>query len=150
MSSDPGELTHDQAQELFSDRYDGTLPPDRAAALTAHLAGCDSCRVEQTRFDDTMKALKTSSVSRAPRPPDQKEFTARVERTIERRSMGRFFGKKSLTGRLPIATVSLVMLILLLLIVILARRSTTGSLKEPMQPKPHALPEDVRHELPRP
>jgi anti-sigma factor RsiW len=143
------QLTHDEAQELFSDRYDGTLAPDRAAALKAHLDGCESCRAEQVRFEDTMKALKTSSVTRAPRPPDQKEFTERVERTIEQRSAGRFFGKRSIFGRLPIAVISLIMLVLVLLLLILSRRSTTGSLKEPIQ-HPHTIPDDVRRDLPRP
>lgn len=147
------DLTHEQAQELFSDRYDGTLAPERDAELAAHLASCEPCRREQTEFEDAMKAVKTASVKRAPKAPDQKEFTARVERTLSARSDGRFFGPKGLWGTMPMAIISLLMLAITLAIYLIAKRSTTGSLKEPIQRRDHGgeqLPRDLRNELPRP
>jgi len=142
------DLTHEQAQELFSDRYEGTLAPERDAELAAHLAGCEACRAEQTAFEDAMKAVKTASVKRAPRPPDQKEFTARVERTLNKRSDGRFFGAKP---AIPLVVISLIMLAITLAVYLMAKRSTTGSLKEPIQRRaPGGVPEDLRKDLPRP
>jgi anti-sigma factor RsiW len=147
------DLSHDQAQELFSDRYEGTLAPERDAELAAHLAGCEPCRTEQVAFEDAMKAVKSASVSkRAPRPPDKEEFTERVERTLERRSDGRFFGPRGFGGKVPLALISLLMLAITLAVYLIAKRSTTGSLKEPIQR--HApggsVPDDLRKQLPRP
>ncbi len=146
-------LSHEQAQELFSDLYEGTLKPPADSAVREHLAGCESCRSEKEQFDDAMRAVKSASVSRRaqPTPPNPKEFTNRVERTIEARSGGRFFGQ-NLRRRLPLAVISLVMLLIALAVYFIAKRSTTGNLKEPIQrPSGSSVPsDDVRKDLPRP
>ena len=80
-------MTHDEAQALFTARHDGELDAVAAADFEDHLSSCASCRAEWQEFE---RALGEVSGLRVLAPPA--DFVRRVEKTIDRRSRGRFFG----------------------------------------------------------
>jgi putative zinc finger protein len=59
-------MTCHDARELFSARVDEALPPDEAAHLDAHLAGCPECRAEWARFERTVSLVQGLEPARAP------------------------------------------------------------------------------------
>ena len=102
-------MEHQDATEQFSDLVEGTLSPDKEKALLEHLDGCKECQAE---LDSLREAL--DSLSGLKRLPPPQEFTSRVEKTIHRRSKGRFFGAEPFVNRVPFEWISFVVIILLL------------------------------------
>ena len=87
-----------------------------------HLATCTQCRVSLERFRRTvgrLAALKRSA------PGD---FLAGVQAQINRRSRGRFFGKRYLLfGRIPFEWLSLAMIVAMLVYyIVVLQTSPTG------------------------
>jgi hypothetical protein len=59
-------VTCTQAQDLFSDYYDGALEVDRRRELESHLASCAACASEYRTFQSGITALTTTASIEAP------------------------------------------------------------------------------------
>jgi anti-sigma factor RsiW len=113
---------HQRTAEAFSAYVEGELPPAERAAIDEHLASCMQCRVSLERFRRTvggLNALKRTA------PGD---FLAGVQEQINRRSRGRFFGKRFLLfGRIPFEWLSLAMIVAMLVYyIVVLQASPTG------------------------
>ena len=114
--------SHQRATEAFSAYLEGDLGPAERAHIDEHLAACMQCRVSMERFRRTvgrLSALKrTAPVS----------FLENVQDQINRRSRGRFFGKRGLLfGRIPWEWVSLAMIVAMLVYyIVVLQTSPTG------------------------
>lgn len=114
--------SHQRATEAFSAYVEGDLGPAERAHIDEHLAACMQCRVSLERFRRTvgrLSALKrTAPVS----------FLENVQDQINRRSRGRFFGKRGLLfGRIPWEWVSLAMIVAMLVYyIVVLQTSPTG------------------------
>ena len=114
--------SHQRATESFSAYVEGDLGPAERAHIDEHLATCMQCRVSLERFRRTvgrLSALKrTAPVS----------FLENVQDQINRRSRGRFFGKRGLIfGRIPWEWVSLAMIVAMLVYyIVVLQTSPTG------------------------
>ncbi len=82
--------SHQRIAEAFSAYVDGELAPAERARVEEHLATCMQCRVSLERFRGTVGKL---GALKRPAPGD---FLAGVQAQINRRSRGRFFGKRHL------------------------------------------------------
>jgi len=142
----PNETEHEAFEAEFSDHYDKALSDDRARALEAHLEGCSRCRAEYDRFRETMGMLSGLHKVAAP-----ERFEKQVEDTIHRRSAGRFFGRKAFGDRVPFEILAIVALVIVVAAVLLIRWSATGSVHDPLSPRPPATQSpDLREKLPSP
>jgi anti-sigma factor RsiW len=105
-------LTHEQAQERFDPYREGELEDADRRAMDEHLAGCEACRTDYTRFLETMALLGRMGPTRAPQ-----DFVQAVQDQVRRRSRGRFFGRRvDWSSRLPYEVLSVVMLIAIIAI----------------------------------
>jgi anti-sigma factor RsiW len=114
--------SHKRATEAFSAYIEGELAQNERSYVDEHLASCMQCRVSLERFRRTMGRLgslkRTAPVS----------FLANVQEQINRRSRGRFFGKRYLLfGRIPFEWLSLAMIVAMLVYYIFVlQTSPTG------------------------
>ena len=113
---------HQRVSEAFSAYVEGELPPAERARVEEHLGTCIQCRVSLERFRRTvgrLNALKRTA------PGD---FLAGVQAQINRRSRGRFFGKRYLLfGRIPFEWLSLAMIVAMLVYyIVFLQTSPTG------------------------
>ena len=113
---------HQRANEAFSAYVEGDLAPAERARLDDHLAICTQCRVSLERFRRTvggLGALKRTAPG---------NFLAGVQDQINRRSRGRFFGKRYLLfGRIPFEWLSLAMIVAMLVYyIVFLQTSPTG------------------------
>ena len=114
--------SHKRATEAFSAYVDDDLPPAERAHLEEHLAMCMQCRVSLERFRRTVGGLgalkRNAPVS----------FLQNVQEQINRRSRGRFFGKRALLfGRIPFEWLSLAMIVAMLVYyIVVLQTSPTG------------------------
>ncbi len=144
VSSEPDE--HEAFEADFSDHYEKVLPAARARLLEQHLEGCARCRAEYDRFRETMEMLSGLHKVSAP-----ERFEQQVEDTIHRRSAGKFFGRRAFGDRVPFELLAVIALIIVVAAVLLLRFSTTGSVHDPLAPRPTAHPPtDLRDKLPQP
>ena len=139
-----GESNTEHVDDLFSGHAENSLSQAEQDRLTAHLAGCQRCRDEFAAFQDTLGALSGLESVRAP-----DGFRSRLERKIEHRSAGRFFGRKTLAERLPFFALAIIALVLAIVVTALVKTSDTGSsdLPRPSDPEPSAPADGV---VPRP
>ena len=101
---------HQRIQEQFSDYLDNHLSPESCAKLDEHVATCMQCRVALDRFKRTVGGL--SSLRRSA----PSSFLSDIQKQINVRSKGRFFGKKMmLFGRIPFEWISLAMIVAMLI-----------------------------------
>jgi len=119
---------HEQIEADFSEYWEKTLPPARMKEIEEHLAGCERCRAELDRFREAMNAL--SGLHKMAAPVD---MTERVASTINRRSAGRFFGRKAFGDRLPYEVLAVFALVICVAVVLLIRWSATGAIHEPLR-----------------
>jgi len=115
---------HERTTQAFSAYVDGDLPPAERARVDEHLATCIQCRVSLERFRRTVGGL---GVLKRTAPG---AFLANVQAQINRRSRGRFFGKRYLLfGRIPFEWVSLAMIVAMLVYyIVVLQTSPTGVL----------------------
>ena len=113
---------HQRANESFSAYVEGELPPAERARIDEHLATCIQCRVSLERFRRTVGGL---SALKRTAPGD---FLAGVQAQINRRSRGRFFGKRHLLfGRIPFEWLSLAMIVAMLVYyIVVLQMAPTG------------------------
>jgi anti-sigma factor RsiW len=114
--------SHTRVTEAFSAYVEGDLPPAERAFVDEHLASCLQCRVALERFRRTvggLGALKRSAPG---------GFLENVQEQINRRSRGRFFGRRHLLfGRIPFEWLSLAMIVAMLVYyIIVLQTSPTG------------------------
>lgn len=115
---------HERTTQAFSAYVDGDLPPAERARVDEHLATCIQCRVSLERFRRTVGRL---GVLKRTAPG---AFLANVQAQINKRSRGRFFGKRYLLfGRIPFEWVSLAMIVAMLVYyIVVLQTSPTGVL----------------------
>lgn len=102
--------SHKRTTEAFSAYLDGELAPPERARVDEHLATCIQCRVSLERFRHTVGRLG------ALKRPAPGNFLQSVQAQINRRSRGRFFGKRFLLfGRIPFEWLSLATIVAMLL-----------------------------------
>jgi anti-sigma factor RsiW len=114
--------SHQRTAEAFSAYLEGELAPEDRARVDEHLAACLQCRVSLERFRRTVGRL---GALKRPAPGD---FLAGVQAQINRRSRGRFFGKRHLLfGRIPFEWLSLAMIVAMLVYyIVFLQSSPTG------------------------
>jgi len=114
--------SHQRTTEAFSAYLEGELAPPDRARVDAHLATYTQCRVSLERFRRTVGRLGTL------KRPAPGNFLARVQEQINRRSRGRFFGKRYLLfGRIPFEWLSLAMIVAMLVYyIVFLQSSPTG------------------------
>lgn len=100
---------HARIAEKFSAYVDGELPPEERSKVDDHLSTCIQCRTNLQRFRRTLGSL--ASLKRHAPPT----FLPDIQQQINRRSRGRFFGRRwMLFGRIPFEWVSLTMIVAML------------------------------------
>lgn len=114
--------SHARTTAAFSAYVEGDLPPAERAHVDEHLATCMQCRVSLEQFRRTvgkLGALKRSAPG---------AFLENVQAQINRRSRGRFFGKRYLLfGRIPFEWLSLAMIVAMLIYyIVVLQTSPTG------------------------
>jgi len=111
--------SHKRTVEAFSAYVDGELAPDERTRVDQHLATCIQCRVSLERFRSTVGRL--GSLKR----PAPGNFLENVQAQINRRSRGRFFGKRfMLFGRIPFEWLSLATIVAMLVYYIVFLQSS--------------------------
>jgi anti-sigma factor RsiW len=117
--SSEAEGIHARAQAAFSSYLDGELPDAERKLVDEHLAVCIQCRTELTRLKTAVQQLGGMR-ERAPR-----SFLADIQKQINTRSQGRFFGRRRLLfGRIPFEWVSLAMIVAMLVYYIVTQHSS--------------------------
>jgi len=111
----------------LSDYLDNVLPPDRRADVENKIATDEAWKSTHAEMVESRDAVKTLSGLQKARP--EPTFTDDVTGTIEKRSAGRFFGRRTFGDRVPFLALLVVALIGLGIIAYVMWRSPTGSLK---------------------
>jgi len=73
-------IGHEVLEEELAAYALGALPPEEAAAIAAHLAGCPACRETVARYRETAAALAYGVPLRPPPPRLRARLLARVRR----------------------------------------------------------------------
>ncbi len=117
-----GADSHKRTTEAFSAYVDDELPPNERAHVDEHLATCIQCRVSLERFRRTVGRLG------ALKRPAPGNFLEGIQTQINRRSRGRFFGKRfMLFGRIPFEWLSLATIVAMLVYyIVFLQTSPTG------------------------
>ncbi len=106
--------------------------------LDGSLAGADKADVEKKiaedatwkrAHDELTETRKYISGLRKAHAPDGDKFVSEVTEKINKRSAGRFFGKKTLGDRVPFGVLVAIALVGLVIIAYVLWSSSTGSLK---------------------
>jgi anti-sigma factor RsiW len=117
--SSEAEGIHARTQAAFSGYLDGELPDAERKIVDEHLAVCIQCRTELTRLKTAVQQLGGMR-ERAPR-----SFLADIQKQINTRSQGRFFGRRRLLfGRIPFEWVSLAMIVAMLVYYIVTQHGS--------------------------
>ena len=113
---------HERTTQAFSAYVDGELAPAERARVEEHLATCIQCRMSLERLRRTVGGL---GILKRTAPGS---FLANVQSQINKRSRGRFFGKRYLLfGRIPFEWVSLAMIVAMLVYyIVVLQTSPTG------------------------
>jgi len=112
----------------ISDYLDNVLPPDQRADVETKIANDATWKSAHAEMIDarTVVHAGTSTLQKARAPMS---FADDVTGTIEKRSAGRFFGRRTFGDRVPFVALLVVALIGLGIIAYVMWRSPTGSLK---------------------
>jgi anti-sigma factor RsiW len=117
--SSEAEGIHARAQGGFSAYLDGELPDAERKVVEEHLAVCIQCRTELTRLRAAVQQLGALR-EKAPR-----SFLSDIQKQINTRSKGRFFGRRRLLfGRIPFEWVSLAMIVAMLVYYIITQHGS--------------------------
>jgi hypothetical protein len=143
MGEEQEDTDFDATVELFSEYYEGSLAPEKAAEIEALIAGDEKYKKAYADFETTMEMLSGMHKMSAPM-----DFDKKVEGTIHRRSGGRFFGKRAFGERIPYELLAIVVMLLAGLVYWMGRNSATGSHKLGNEPKPE-IHEGARDVVPR-
>ena len=118
----------------LSDYLDNVLPPDRRADVEVKIANDATWKSAHEEMVDARSVVMagTSTLQKARAPVS---FADDVTGTIEKRSAGRFFGRRTFGDRVPFVAILIVALLGLGIIAYIMWRSPTGSLKVDKDPK---------------
>jgi anti-sigma factor RsiW len=136
---------HEQVEGLLGDYAEGGLDEDGQRRVKEHLAECDACRADLAELEEAIRALSGLHKMSAPQ-----DFDNKVAKTIERRSAGRFFGRKAFGDRIPFELLAVVALVLALAVFALLRTSATGTLDRKRGTPAPEIHEDAREVVPKP
>lgn len=148
MTEEPaqeGEPLSDEIIAAVSDYLDGALPPERRAEVAGKIASEPDWKRAHEEISSTRDALSGLQKARAPQSFDQE-----VTGTINRRSAGRFFGRRTLGDRVPLGVMLVIALAVLIPLAYMMWRSTTGSLKRAPEREPAGEVRGSEPLLPRP
>ena len=118
-----------------TDYLDGSLPATEREDVAKKIA---SDAVWKRTHDEMVEARKMISGMRKAKPPET--FVEDVTGTINKRSGGAFFARRTLGDRVPFGILLIVAIVALVVIAFLMRSSSTGSLKV----DPHKAPTQER------
>ena len=118
------EAAEDEVIATLSDYLDGALPPARRTEVETELATNPDWRRIHGELVETREAMSGLMKARAP-----DSFTQDVTSTINKRSAGRFFGRRTLGDRVPFGVLLIVALIALGVIAALLHSSATGTIR---------------------
>ncbi|HTJ45831.1 MAG TPA: anti-sigma factor [Kofleriaceae bacterium] len=125
---------HEEIEAKLSDYYDGMLSGPERDEIAQHLDTCDGCRAAYAQLEETMKALAGMKGKKEDAPAG---MTAAVTDTINRRSAGRFFGRKTLGDRVPFGVLLIVAIVVLGVTAAILYSSSTGNLRTRTPEAPH-------------
>jgi anti-sigma factor RsiW len=108
----------------LSDYLDGALPADQKAEVEAKIASDPQWKTVHDEMVETRKALSGLQKARA-----GESFAQEVTATINQRSEGRFFARRTFGDRVPLGALLIVALLGLAVIAYVLWSSPTGSLK---------------------
>ncbi|HTL32758.1 MAG TPA: hypothetical protein VL326_06525 [Kofleriaceae bacterium] len=114
-----------------TDYLDGSLPAAEREEIAKKIASDD---VWKRTHDEMVEARKMISGLRKAKPPEPDKFVDDVTGTINKRSGGLFFGRRTLGDRVPFMLLLVLAIVALAVIFFLMRSSSTGSLKVDTQP----------------
>jgi hypothetical protein len=129
-------MTTDEEDEVIatlSDYLDNAAA-DRAGIEKKIATDADWKRIHDEMVESREAAKALSGLRKAHAPVT---FAEDVTGTIEKRSMGRFFGRKTFGDRVPFGAILVVALLAFAVIGYLLWSSSTGSLKTDSAPEPH-------------
>lgn len=144
-SNEPAEGAHEAIEAQLDDYVDGNLSEEDRRALEEHLETCEACQASLEELREAVRAL--SGLHRMSKPQD---FEQKVERTIERRSAGRFFGRKAFGDRVPFELLAIIALLLAVGIFLLYRYSGTGTLNLDGDTEKPKIEEGAKEVVPKP
>ena len=122
-AAEPDTTAEDEIVATLSDYLDGALTAEQTAEVKQKLETDAEWKRVHAELRETRDALSGLQKARAP-------FTAEdVTGTIHKRSMGAFFGRRTLGDRVPFGVLLIVALVAIIAIAVLMRSSSTGSLK---------------------
>jgi anti-sigma-K factor RskA len=81
-------MDHEILEEELAAYALGALPPEEAAAVAAHLAGCPECRERARRYREAAAALAYAAPLRRPSPRLKARLLARARGAERRRERG--------------------------------------------------------------
>jgi anti-sigma factor RsiW len=119
----------DQVIATLSDYLDGTLAADKKKDVEAKLESDEDYKRILGELKETRKPDEISAVLKARKAPAPEAFSEKLEDRINKRSAGRFFGRKTFGDRVPFTALMVVAVIGLLVIAYVLWSSQTGSLK---------------------
>ena len=125
-----------------SDYLDGSLAGSERAEVAKKI---ESDAIWKRTHDEMVEARKMISGMRKAKPPET--FVEDVTGTINKRSGGAFFGRRTLGDRVPFFMIFIVAIVALAVIFFLMRSSSTGSLKVD---KKHDTPTQPTKPVPTP
>ena len=122
MTEEPaseGEPIPDEIIAVVSDYLDGALPPERRTEVASKVASDPEWKRAHDELASTRDALSGLQKARAPGSFDQE-----VTGMINRRSAGRFFGRRTLGDRVPFGVLLVIALVVLIPIAYFVYSST--------------------------
>lgn len=126
-------MTQDEEDQIIAtltDYVDGALPPDKKKEVEDRLASDEDWkRIHGEIKENTKSADAISAVLKARKAPAPEDFTNNVEKTIHKRSAGRFFARKMFGDRVPFSALLVIAVLGLAVIGYVLWTSQTGSLK---------------------
>lgn len=137
----------DEIIATLSDYLDGTLPADKKAEIAKKIETDDTWKRIHEEVKETRVANDHISGIIKRRTPAPENLGSKVEEKINKRSAGRFFGRRTFGDRVPFEALLVVAVLGLVAIAYLLWASQTGSLRvdkkapeppktEPLLPKP--------------
>jgi anti-sigma factor RsiW len=136
---------HEEVQELLGDYAEEELDADGRRRVEEHVGECEECEANLDELKEAIRALSGLHKMSAPQ-----DFDDKVTSTIERRSAGRFFGRKAFGDRIPFELLAVVALLLALGAFALLRTSSTGTLDRKRSTPAPEIHEDAREVVPKP
>jgi anti-sigma factor RsiW len=122
------EHVDDEMIGKLSDYLEGRLPDAERAEVDQKIAGDPAWKQTHDEMLETMRETK-DAISGLQKARAPSAFTQAVTQTINKRSAGRFFARRTFGDRVPFGVLLVVALILMVAVAGVLWQSSTGSLK---------------------